>query len=153
MNLRNQKKLSAKILKTGKHKVAFSPDGLSEIKEAITRADLKSLIKKGLITKKKSKGVSRGRKREQRKKKKTKGMGKRKGTYKTRNPKKRMWINKVRPQRRLLKLLKKKGVIASQEFKRLYALIKGNFFRSVNHLKLYLNKMKEKQGSEERRHE
>ena len=41
MNLKLQKELARKVLKVGKDRVWIDPDHLEEIKEAITRADIK----------------------------------------------------------------------------------------------------------------
>ncbi len=143
MKLTTQKRLGAKLLKAGKNRVKFSVEKLKEIKEAITRADIRSLIKNKVIQKKQKKGISSGRKKKieaQKKKGRRRGYGRRKGTFKARNPKKRAWINKIRPQRRFLKELKEINLINNKEYRELYLKSKGNFFRSVAHLELYLTK-------------
>ncbi len=147
MKLRTQKRLGAKLLKAGKKRVKFNVEKLKEIKEAITRADVRSLIKNKIITKKQKKGISSGRKKKvlaQKRKGRRSGQGKRKGTFKARNPKKRRWINKIRPQRRFLKELKNSKIITNKEYRELYLKSKGNFFRSISHLELYLTKTMKK---------
>ncbi len=142
-----QKRLASKLLKTGKNRIAFKEDKLTEISEAITRSDVKDLIKKGTITAKKKKGVSRSRakkRHEQRKKGRRKGYGTRKGRKKARTPKKRAWINKIRPQRELLRHLKDKKVLTPHLYRKLYNLAKAGFFRSRAHLKLYIKKQVKK---------
>ncbi len=49
MNLKTQRRIAAKILKVGINRVRFDPEMLTEIKEAITKSDIRSLIKKGAI--------------------------------------------------------------------------------------------------------
>jgi len=139
-----QKRLASDLLKVGKSRIVFNSDKIKEIKEAITREDIKGLIVKGYISVKKKKGVSRARAKklhEQRKKGRRKGQGSRKGTKTARTPKKRAWINRIRPQRAFLKLLKEKDKITHKQFRKLYKLAKGGFFRSRRHLKLYLSKI------------
>ena len=59
MKLTTQRRIAADILKCGLDRVSFNKDKLEDIKEAITKADLKTLIKNGLIIAKKKKGISR----------------------------------------------------------------------------------------------
>ena len=54
MNL--QKRLAANILKCSPKRIHFDPTKLTEIKEAITKADMRNLIKKAVITEKPEKG-------------------------------------------------------------------------------------------------
>ena len=144
MNLSTQRRLAADLLNAGESRIVFRPDKLKEISEAITREDIRSLIKKKYITVKAKKGVSRARAKklhEQRKKGRRKGPGSRKGSKNSRYPKKRRWINKIRPQRRFLKLLKEKAKVTTKQFRKLYRLAKAGFFRSRRHLKLYAAKL------------
>jgi large subunit ribosomal protein L19e len=139
-----QKRLASDLLKAGKSRVRFRQEMLDEVKEAITREDIKSLISKGAIIALPKKGVSRGRAKalhEQRKKGRRKGHGKRKGAKKARTPKKRAWINKIRPQRTFLRLLKEKKRLTNTQFRKLYRLAKAGYFRSRRHLKLYTTKL------------
>jgi large subunit ribosomal protein L19e len=138
--------LASELLKTGENRIVFKDDS-KEVSEAITREDVRVLIKKGLITVKPKKGVSRARAKklhEQRKKGRRKGQGKRKGAKRARTPKKRAWINKIRPQRRFLKMLKDKEKISNTLYRKLYRLAKAGFFRSTRHLKLYASKRRGK---------
>lgn len=144
MNLRLQRRMAAELLKVGENRVFFDADRINEIAEAITREDIRALIKDGAIKAMRVKGNSRGRTRKrhlQRKKGRRRGIGKRKGKATARTPKKRRWINTIRPQRKLLTKLKEKGVIGKKTYRKLYRLAKAGFFRSRAHLKLYLEKM------------
>lgn len=145
MNLRTQKRIAASVLKIGESRVWISPDHEEEVAKAITRHDIKGLINRNVIQAKPKKGVSRGRAKKlhaQRKKGRRRGHGRRKGSLYARVPKKRVWINKVRPLRRFLKLLKDKDILDSSEYRALYGRVKGNFFRNVSHLKTHIEKMK-----------
>lgn len=138
-----QRRLAGKLLKTGENRVIFKEDKLKEISEAITRSDVKGLIRNEAITAKKKSGISRARaekKHEQKKKGRRSGHGTWKGRKKARTPKKRAWINRIRPQRILLRQLKDKGVLTSHLYRKLYNLAKAGVFRSRSHLKLYIKK-------------
>jgi len=140
MNL--QKRLASKILKCSPKRIVFDTDKATEIKEAITKFDIRGLIQKKIITKKQIKGTSKVRARKikiQKRKGKRRGVGSRKGKASARAKPKRVWINTVRAQRNFLKMLKSKKLISAADFRRLYAKSKGGFFRSVSHLKLFSN--------------
>ena len=135
-----QRRLAAQILKCGKNRIKFDPFRLNDIKEAITKIDIRMLIKEGVISKKRSLNTSRfwARKRKKQKKySKRKGFGSRKGKKTARADPKNMWINKIRLQRSYLKSLRGKGLITTAAYHELYMKSKGGFFRSLRHLKLY----------------
>lgn len=141
MKLSSQKRLAAQILGVGETRVSFDNSKLPEIKEAITKADIRSLISKGFIKSKPVKSVSRFRARKlksQKRKGRRSGIGSRKGTPASRLPKKRRWISKVRVQRSFIKELKNKKKVTLATYRKSYKMIKGNFFRSKRHIKLYL---------------
>ena len=147
MKLTLQKRLAADLLKVGESRIWINPAESEEISKAITKTDIKGLIAQGLIKLKPKIGVSRGRAKklaEQRKKGRRKGHGRRKGTKKARTSKKRTWINKIRPLRKMLKAYKAAGKINSKNYQELYSKSKGNFFRNKTHLKSYLDKMEGK---------
>ncbi|MBS3171191.1 50S ribosomal protein L19e [Candidatus Woesearchaeota archaeon] len=142
MKLNVQKRIAASLLKAGQNRVVFDNTRLNDIKEAITKADIRRLINDGAIKAKQKKGISSFRTnklRLQKRKGKRKGIGSRKGTKTARTPRKRAWITKVRVQRRFIKLLKIKKLVAPETYTKVYKMIKGNQFRSKRHLKLYLD--------------
>ena len=141
MKLSSQRRLAAQVLGVGINRVWFDKFKLPEIKEAITKVDIKNLISKGLIKARLIKGISKFRVRKiklQKRKGRRKGVGSKKGTKGARVPKKRFWITKVRLQRSFIKKLKLKKRIAQDIYKKLYRMIKGNFFRSERHIKIYM---------------
>lgn len=145
MKLNNQKGLASKILNCSKKRVIFDIERLEEIKEAITKADLRGLIKDKAISAKPMKGISRGRARkrqEQRRKGRQKGHASKKGKKTARLPKKKAWMNKIRNQRKFLKELKDKKIINKQTNSNLRSKAKGGFFRSKRHIKVFLEKIK-----------
>jgi ribosomal protein L19E len=138
MDLKNQRRLAADILGCGENRVWIDHTRLEDVGEAITRSDIRRLIDSKAIKAKQKKGVSRGRARHlqsQKKKGKRRGHGSRKGAKKARTPKKRAWINTIRPIRAHLMEYKKQGRIDSATYRKLYRRAKGGMFRSKNHLK------------------
>jgi len=141
MKLTTQKRLAADILKCSKKRIKFDLSRLDDIKESITKADIKSLIKDKAITEKPIRGVSRARAKYislQKRKGRRKGFGSRKGKKTARLPGKRRWINVIRLQRKFLKNLKESRLISQESYKDLYSKAKGGFFRSKSHLKLFI---------------
>jgi len=143
MNLKLQKKLASKVAKVGKNRIKVDSGAGEELKEAITKEDIRSLINEGVIQVKNKEGISRGRARKthtQKKKGRQRGHGKRSGSQNARVDNKRTWINHVRSQRALLKSLKDEGKLKEGSYREIYNKIKGNYFRSKRHLILYLKK-------------
>lgn len=140
-DLKLQKRLAAQAMDCSPKRVAFDTTQLERIKEAITKTDIKSLIKNGVIIIKPIQGISRARARKimvQKRKGLQKGHGSRKGTKKARLPKKTVWQNKVRVMRRLLKVMRDKKILPTSTYRSLYLKVKGGFFRSKRHLKGYI---------------
>jgi len=147
MKLDTQKRIAASILGCSIRRVKFDPERLEEIKESMTKQDLRSLIKDKAIVEKPIKGTSKVRARKIKKQKskgRMKGMGSRKGKKTARYPKKQKWMNKIRVQRKFIKKLKENKVIAPKLYKDFRSKSKGGFFRSKRHIKIYLNKQKTK---------
>lgn len=137
-----QKRLAGKILKSAPKRVRFDPAHLHDIKAAITKTDIKGLISQGIIGVEPKRGVSRVRARKtasQRAKGLRKGPGSKEGKATARNPSKAAWIAKVRAQRDFLQELREKKIITNENYRVLYRKSKGGFFRSVRHIKIYLN--------------
>ena len=61
VNLSKKRELIARVLDVGSNRVRFEPDKLDDIADAITREDMRSLIKNGTIWTVKVKGISRSR--------------------------------------------------------------------------------------------
>ena len=145
MKSKIQKKLASKVLGRSPKKVRLNPARLEDIKEAITRADVRGLIKDSAIEVLQDKGVSRARARQvhdQKAKGRRKGQGSRKGHANARLSFKKKWMNKVRLQRKLLKNLKESDKLSQESYKDLYRKSKGGFFRSKRHLMLYITEHK-----------
>jgi len=129
--------MAAKVLDVGVNRVRIDPENLERIADAITRDDIRALIREGIIWAESVKGISRGRIRRKRalKKKRGRGSGSKKGAIGARLPRKRLWVTKVRAMRSHLKKVREKGDITSDVFDKLYLQIKGGQIRSMKHLK------------------
>lgn len=141
MNLKPQRRMAAEILKCGENRVYFDPYLIEDISLAITREDIRNLIKQGVIQKKYKKGISKYRKnfRHERKKKgRARGLGKRKGTKHARTPKKKAWIKRIRPIRRELKRLRDRRLITTANYRILYKNAKGGMFNSIAQLNRHI---------------
>ena len=135
------KRLAAEILGVGESRIKIKPEAFEKLEEISTRADVRKLIKEGLIEIEPKKGNSRGRWRilhEKRKKGRRRGHGSRKGAKGARQDPKETWVNKVRTLRRFLKYLKDNEIIDRRTWRKLYKMAKGGYFRDINHLKQYL---------------
>jgi large subunit ribosomal protein L19e len=142
MMLKLQKRLAADVMGCSPKKIVFDPARLEDIKEAITKTDIRLLIGDGTITVLPKRGVSRARAREthtQKRRGLRRGAGSRKGTSTARHPKKRAWINKIRAQRDFLKELKDKTIVTQEVYKDLYHKAGGGFFRSIKHIKIFMD--------------
>jgi large subunit ribosomal protein L19e len=141
MILKIQKRLSGDVLKSSPKRVVFDTSRLDEIKEAITKQDIRGLIKDGAISCTPKRGISGFRSRKikvQKRRERRSGQGSRKGKKGSRLAQKEKWIFKIRAQRELVRRLKLHDLITNDTFRMLYAKTKGGFFRSVRHIKLYL---------------
>ncbi len=141
MDLKVQKRLAAQSMHCSKKRISFDTERLEEIKEAITKNDIRTLVNDRAIIRRQKKGVSRGRAKKnilQKREGRRRSYGSRKGGVNARFSTKRAWILRVRSQRELLEHLRTIGAITSKTFKDIYRKSKGGFFRSKRHIRLYL---------------
>jgi len=138
-NIKSQKRMAAEILKCGIYRIKIK--SVQEAEEALTREDVRNLIRKGIISKVQKRGSSRAAARKiltQKKKGRRKGMGKRKGKLYAGESKKRKWTKTIKTMRSLLKELKENGRIERKDYRNMYLRIKSGMFRNRNHILLYL---------------
>jgi len=135
--MRLQRRLAAEILKVGKSRVWLDPTKREEIEKAITRIDVKKLIKKGYI-----KALPEKLKRPKEEVKKRRRAGSKKGKKFSVVSRKERWVSTVRALRAMLKELKTSGHIDNQTYKHLRRLVKGGMFRSRSHLRTYMEQHK-----------
>jgi large subunit ribosomal protein L19e len=146
MNLSGQRRLASDVMKIGATRVKFNPERLEEVSEAITKDDIRGLVKSGAIEEKPITGISRGRfraKKKQKLKGRRKGAGKRGGTAGARTPKKKKWMGKIRAIRDELKKMRDTKEINASEYRKLYIQAKGNLFLSRRHMREQIGRMKE----------
>jgi large subunit ribosomal protein L19e len=143
VDLSSKRRMAAEMLGVGLSRVRIDPDATEQLQDAITRESIRGWLSAGLIWTVPRKGNSRGRVRKRRlkSKKKGKGQGSKKGAKGARTGKKRLWVERVRMLRRKLKVLRDRGDITNQNFKTLYAQIKGGQVRSSKRLDEELSKV------------
>lgn len=141
MNLLPQRRMAAEILKCGENRIWIDPNSIEEVSEAVTREDIRYLIKRGIIQKKPIKGQSRSRAnyiKQQKEKGRRKGQGSRKGAKYARYPRKLRWMKTIRAIRRTLRELRDSGKIDTKTYRKLYRMAKGGAFRSKSHMLTHL---------------
>ncbi len=129
MSIAMVRRLAADIFSVGRNKVIISPDDIQEVQGALTREDVKTLIDKGLIKKRKPSG------RASKSKGKTRGRGRKRGS---RLRDKELWMLKIRAQRKFLKLLLDDGALAPEHKRATYSRIKSGMFKNKRAFLLYL---------------
>ncbi|XRP97535.1 50S ribosomal protein L19e [Methanocaldococcus sp. 16A] len=141
MNVSVQRRMAAEILKCGIERVWIDPTQLERVKMAMSKDDIRALIKEGVIKKKQKKGISSARVKklkEQRRKGRRRGPGSRRGAAGARTPQKEKWMATIRALRKTLKQLRDTGKIDRKVYRKLYRMAKGGAFRSRSHLFLYM---------------
>lgn len=129
MNLSKKKELAKRALGVGKERIVFLESRLEDIKEAITKQDIKDLHKEGAIIIKDIKG------RKKVKRKKRRGTGKIKKKVKRR---KQDYVILVRKQRKYVSELRKREELSREEVISLRKKIRNKDFRSKAHLKEFI---------------
>ncbi len=145
MNDRKAKRMAAVILKVGKTKIWVNPEEKARLKEAMTKEDIRQLIKENIIKKRRGNLHSRGKARLLAKKKskgRKRGKGKRKGGKAVRVNKKEKWVKNVRAQRQYLKELKASGTKLSRTPREIYLMIKGGFFKGKKYMQAMVEEAK-----------
>jgi len=140
-DLRNQKRMAADLLKCGVNRVWMDQDRLEEIAKAVTKEDIRLLIKGKAIKARQVKGISSGRKKyaeKQKEKGRRSGHGSRKGAKYARLPKKERWIKTIRPIRSYLRTLRDEEKIDKTTYRKYYRKAKGGEFRSRRHLETHM---------------
>ena len=130
MNLRNKKQLAANTLGVGKKRIFFDGSRANEIKEAITKQDIKELHKEGVIKIKEKSG-----RRKIKKGGRKKGPGRRKRRI---NLRKEKYVKLTRKLRKYLYEIKKQGKINRERYWGLRKKIRAGYFKSKKNLKEHL---------------
>ncbi len=127
MNLSKKKSLAVKTLKVGKDRILFVKSRLEDIKEAITKQDIKDLQKDGAIIVKDVKG----RKKNLKKKIKRSTGNIRKKV----NKRKREYITMTRKLRKYVKELRNQGKLSREESQDIRKKIRNKYYKSLGNLK------------------
>jgi large subunit ribosomal protein L19e len=127
MNLSKKKELASRTLKIGKDRIKFDESRLEEVKEAITKQDIKDLKDSGAI---KIKEVSGRRKNIRRKNRRR--VGKIKVKLKSR---KEDYVKLTRKLRDYIKKLKKQGTLENEKYKNIRKKIRNKEYKSKRNLK------------------
>lgn len=139
--MNSKKILAGKLLDISPGKVRFAADALEDIQKAITRADMRGLIAMGKITAVGKNYHSRARARAiriQKRKGRQRGKGSHKGSKHSLVGRKEQWITRIRVQREFLQELRQKELLEKKNYRQLYLMSKGGYFRNKRHIKLYL---------------
>jgi len=134
MNLRKKKELAARTLNVGKDRIIFLESRLNEIKEAITKQDIRDLKQEGVILVKEKRGRRKnvGRKRARKTGKIKKKVDKSKRDY----------ISLTRKLRRYTSELKKQERLSPEKIKELRKKIRNSEFKSKANLKFTVEGIK-----------
>jgi len=144
VNLKAKKRLAARVIGVGIHRIKFDSDHLDDVADAITRENIRSLVTANTIRVKSFTGTSRGRahaKKAQRNKRGT-TQGSKHGRKGARVGKKEVYVVKVRSLRRLLKIAKDRKDLTNPEFWTLYKKVGGNTVRNKAHLRTLMEEIK-----------
>ena len=131
MKLENKKGFAANVLGVGKGRIIFNKTRLSEIKEAMTRQDIKDLFNDGAIAIREIRGRLKVEKRSTRRR-----AGRRRQPVKN---KKRIYMTISRKLRSYIDELRKAEKISQEQFLILRKEIKASTFKDKMHIKERIN--------------
>ncbi len=127
MKLEGKKQLVERTFGVGKSRILFNQKRLAEVKEAITKQDIRDLVADGAIIIKEISGTLARKKRKTRR---------RAGSIKVKvRRSKKDYISLTRKLRRYLSDLKEKSKISQSDFENLRKQIRASEFRSLTHMK------------------
>jgi len=129
MNLKNKKSMAARTFNVGVDKIVFTR--LDEVKEAITKQDIRDLFSSGAIIIKQNKGKRKIGKR------KIRSFGKIKKKIRNR---KQNYVKLTRKLREYARQLKLQNKIDKDKYKKIRKQIKAKMFKSKAHMKEILLK-------------
>ena len=135
MNLGKKKNLASRALGVGRKRIVFLEPRKDEIKEAITKQDIRDLKEEGAIVIKDVKG-----------RKKVQGRKRRRSTGKIRkkvNIRKKQYVIMTKKLRTYVDGLVKVGQITKEDAVDMKKKIRNKFFRSKAHMKEYVGSLKE----------
>jgi len=135
MNLEKKKQLAVRTLNIGRERIVFNRERLDEVKEAITRQDIRDLVKDKAIVIAPISGTRAHKKRKTRR---------RGGSFRKKvNTKKQDYMNLTRKLRAYIAELRKHKTITSEQYWKLRKEIRAKAFKSKAHMKDRLTKFTE----------
>ncbi|MBU0952838.1 MAG: 50S ribosomal protein L19e [Nanoarchaeota archaeon] len=139
MPIENHRRVAANLLKCGVTRVRIMD--AKAVLEALTREDIRGLIKNGSIVKVQKKGTTKALSKKIKRQKargRRFGTGSKKGKQGARAPPKERHIRRIRGMRKSLNDLKVKKELSMDDYRLLYRRVKGGVFRSKRHLLTYI---------------
>ena len=127
MKLDNKKYFASRALHVGQGRIIFNKERLNEVKEAITKQDIRDLVKDGAIF---IKPISGRAKVERRTSRRRAGSVRKKAINK-----KREYMIITRKLRNHLSEIKKQGLITRDKWLELRKRVRARHFRSKAHMK------------------
>jgi ribosomal protein L19E len=135
MKLGKKKELAARTLNVGKARIAFVGSRTKEIKEAITKQDIRDLgIDKAILVKE-----IKGRKKAVKKKSKKRSPG---NIKKKVNVRKELYMIMTRKLRKYIKEMRIQGKLDREQTLDIRKKIRNKSFKSLAHLKDYIGGLK-----------
>ena len=136
MKLENKKELAARTLGVGKGRIVFNKNKLQDLKEAITKQDIRDLHASGAIIIKEVKGRKKIVKRKSRR---------RAGSFKLKvKNSKRSYITLTRKLRKYIQSLRVKKMISQESYLKLRKEIRAGSFKNLSYLKERISSMEKK---------
>jgi len=126
MNLKRKKRLAARTFGVGAGRIIFRNERIEEIKEAITKQDMKDLLSSNAIM---IREITGQRKAEKRNRKRSFGKIKKKLRMR-----KKTYMHLTRKMREFAKQLLLQGRITKEEYWEIRKKIKSRIFRSKSHM-------------------
>ncbi len=130
MKLDKKKILAARVLGVGKGRIIFNNQRLEEIKEAITKQDIRDLAADGAIS---VRDVTGQRTVERRKTRRRMGSIRKKV-----KPGKHAYILRTRKLRNYVAELRKQGKLTPEQYRAVRKQIKASMYRNKAHMKEHL---------------
>ncbi|MBI5225141.1 50S ribosomal protein L19e [Candidatus Micrarchaeota archaeon] len=125
MSVQTVRRIAADILKAGESRIRVLD--VKRATEALTREDIRNLIKDKAVILLPKQGISRGEARIAQTRKRSgrgRGEGKKKGSMYAGTSKKDLWMRKVRSLRKSLK--NNKFRLESKDYRKIYRMVSGN---------------------------
>lgn len=123
------KRAASEIMDRGESAIRIKPSANAEAKKALTKDDVRELVRNGsiyAIKEKKNLSIYGRELQIKRNEGRSRGPGSRRGRKGARGAV--TYMKRIRAQRRVLKALKADSTINNENFKKLYALVKGGTF-------------------------